>query len=70
VHNAHGDYQLDIHTITEAAIPRSGGVRITVQATVLPAPEHGNPVPVTTEFTLENGLITWIVSKPGASQGG
>ena len=66
MHDQHGDYDVEIAKITEQDVPK-GSVKVTVEATIVP--EHGlgkDPVPVTSVYTVCDGLISWVVSKPGA----
>ena len=61
MHAAHGQYQVRIDSVTE-----KDGRTITVQATIIPEPARNEPpLPVTTVYTLHNGLITAIESWPG-----
>ena len=73
MHEVHGEYRLEIGRVTVRDGPRASGpkVKVTVEAAILPEPGPGRPraVPVTSEYTVENGLITWIVSKPAAAVG-
>jgi hypothetical protein len=67
MHDQHGNYTVEIARITEQAAPK-GNVKVTAEVTIVP--EHGlgkDPVPVTSVYTVHDGLINWIVSKPGRS---
>ena len=66
VHDRHGDYKVEIGKITGQDSPAAGGqgTTVTVQATIFPEPGHGQPQQVTTVFTVQDGRITWIESKP------
>jgi SnoaL-like domain len=56
LHAAYGRYRI---AIVEAA---EDGPRVTVRATLTPEPGRGEPVPVTTAYTLRHGLIFTIES--------
>jgi hypothetical protein len=63
MHRAHGRYQFRIDSVTE-----EDGPTITVQAVIIPEPGRNQPaLPVTSVYTLQNGLITSIESQPGPS---
>ena len=65
MHDLHGDYQFEVDDITERDLPK-GKVKVTAQARILPEPGRGlaSEVPVTTVYTVQDGLITWIDSNP------
>jgi SnoaL-like domain len=63
IHGLHGRYQLEIGEVTEQE-----GPQVTVQATILPEPGRGQPpLPVTSIYTIRNGLITSIHSLDDSS---
>jgi hypothetical protein len=69
LHDQHGNYTVEIATITEQNAPK-GNVKVTVEATIVPERGLGlAPVPVTSVYTVHDGVITWIVSKPGITGG-
>jgi hypothetical protein len=64
MHGLHGNYQIEVEKITEEAAGR-GAVKVTAQVKIIPEPGPGRPasVPVNSVYTVQNGLINWIVSK-------
>ena len=65
MHDLHGDYQIEVDDITERDLPK-GKVKVTVQVRILPEPGRGQPpeVPVTSVYTIQDGMITWVDSNP------
>jgi SnoaL-like protein len=59
MHATHGHYQIKITRITEQP-----GPQLTVQAWIIPEPGRGTQLPVTSVYTLRDGLITTIESFP------
>lgn len=58
LHTVHGNYQVAIDRITE------DGSKITVQARIMHKPGGPQPLRVTSEYTLRDGLIYSIESRP------
>ena len=65
MHDLHGDYQIEMDDITERDLPK-GKVKVTAQVRILPEPGPGRvpEVAVTSVYTVQDGLITWIDSNP------
>ena len=58
MHAVHGRYQVEFGTITE-----KDGEQVTVEAVIVPEAGLGQPpLPVTTVYSVRDGLITWIES--------
>jgi hypothetical protein len=70
MHDLHGDYRVEFDKITEQDVPR-GDVKVTVRARIVPEARLGKPpVPVTSVYTIHNGQVTWIQSKPATDTAG
>lgn len=57
LHALYGRYEIQIDKITEEE-----GPQVTVQATILPEPGRGQPLPVVSLYKIRDGLITSIKS--------
>jgi SnoaL-like domain len=70
LHHLLGNFQFKIDKITEHKLPQ-GDIRVTVVSRTLPEPGRGQPAVqhLISEYTLHDGLITWIHSKPGSLAG-
>jgi len=66
LHRMLGNYQLKIDKITKHDLPL-GDVKVTVRSRTMPEPGRGQPavVALTSDYTVHDGLITRIHSKPG-----